>query len=230
MPTCVAVTCWGWGDVWAFGTPEEARLHPLIDTCDVILAEASDIYPKNWNHLFLPRMCAEVLGDRSAYERLRESIQTAPDEKIRDSRLALASTDIWKRLCEVAQPPPSEPGKICELIVRDRMRTDEWHRREENRRTSVMNAQTGGTATAEKPADAAPKKIAGRDPTQKIAFGQDKDKKAYGKDNNPKRAGSKSADRFNLYKAGQTLQQAVDAGCSAADIKWDLDHGYITAS
>lgn len=229
MPTCVAVTCWGWGDVWGFESPEEARLHPLIDTCDVILTGAEDIYPKNWNYLFLPRMCSEVLGDRTAYQRLLETINDAPDEKTRDQRLSLASVDIWHRFQQTAKAPPSDPRAICEQIVRDRRRTDEWHSREENRRKPVMNAQTGGTATAEKPAEA-PKNIAGKPPTAKIAFGKDKDQKLYGKDNNPKRAGSKSADRFNLYKAGQTLAEAVAAGASAADIKWDLDHGFITAS
>jgi hypothetical protein len=231
MPTCVAVTCWGWGDVWGFDSPEQARLHPLIDTCDVVLSSAEEVYPGNWNYLFLPRMCAEVLGDREACERLKETIREAPDARTRDSRVQLACVQIWNRLCDVAKQPPSDPRKICDMIVRDRRRTDEWHKREENRRSSVMNAQTqtadAGTTTKAPPA---PKNIAGRAPTQKIAFGKDKDGKHYGKDNNPKRANSKSADRFNLYTAGMTLQQAVDKGCSAADIKWDLEHGYITAS
>ena len=229
MPACVAVTCWGWGDVWVFDSPEEARLHPLIDTCDVILSSAEDIYPKNWNHLFLPRMCAEVLGDREACERLRETILSAPDEKTRDQRLALATVQIWARLTEISRRPPADPAEICEMIVRDRRRTDEWHRREESRRSSVMNAQTSGGDAATKTAEK-PKTIAGKPAGAKIAFGKDKDGKAYGKDNNPKRAGSKSAERFALYKAGQTLEDAVAAGCSPADIKWDLDHNYITAS
>lgn len=225
MPTCVAVTCWGWGDLWAFGSAEEARLHPLIDSCDLVLSEAADV-PRNWNYLFLPRFIAEVLGDRGAADRLTESIRSSPDERVRDQRIALAAQEIWTQMLGRARVPPQKPATICEMIVRDRRRCDDWHHRENVRRKSVTDAQTQTKPAAE----AKPKTIAGKAPTAKIAFGKDKEGKAYGKDNNPKRAGSASADRFNLYKAGQTLQEATDAGCSAADLKWDLDHGFITAS
>jgi hypothetical protein len=220
MPACVAVTCWGWGDVWGFESSEDARLHPLIDTCDVILSSAEDVYPRNWNYLFLPRMCAEVLGDRAARDKIADIIQNAPDEKTRDSRLALASVEIWNRLCDVAKPPPREPRKICEMIVRDRQRTDEWHRREEARRRTVMTEAT----TQEKPAA---KMVAGFASTAKITLLKDKEGKQYGSANNPKRANSASATLFAKYRDGMTVQQAVDAGISAAALRWDKEHSFI---
>ena len=88
-------------------------------------------------------------------------------------------------------------------------------------------------AAGAKPAAAAPvvKKIAGLDPSAKIAFGADKEGKPYNTtDNNPKRAGTKSGERFAKYVAGQTLAQVVAAGVSPADVKWDIDHGFIKAA
>jgi len=40
-------------------------------------------------------------------------------------------------------------------------------------------------------------------------------------DENPKRPGSKSAARFNLYREGMTVQAALDAGVYTADILYD---------
>lgn len=44
---------------------------------------------------------------------------------------------------------------------------------------------------------------------------------------NPKRPGSKSHARFGLYEDGMTVQQFVQAGGTAADVKWDAERGYI---
>lgn len=227
MYACVAVTCWGWGDVWGFQTAEEARLHPLIDTCDVILS-GPDAIPKNWTYLFLPRMVDEVLGNREVASRLREMLNRAEDGRGRDDVMANVSQGLWNQLNARAKAPPTNPKTICEMIVADRKRADEWHRREANRR-STMNAPATGSAPAAAKEEK-PKTIAGKAPTAKVAFGKDKEGKPYNTtDNNPKRAGSKSGDRFAKYKAGQTLEEAVAAGITPADIKWDIDHGYITA-
>ena len=94
-----------------------------------------------------------------------------------------------------------------------------------------MNAQTGGTATAEKPAkETKEKTVAGYSPTAKISLLADQEGKKYGKDNNPKRSGSASATLFEKYKDGMTVQQAVDAGVSAAAIRWDVDHKFISVA
>jgi hypothetical protein len=47
---------------------------------------------------------------------------------------------------------------------------------------------------------------------------------------NPKREGSDSYDRFELYatgKKGMTVKQALDAGVTSGDLKWDNDHKFI---
>ena len=45
---------------------------------------------------------------------------------------------------------------------------------------------------------------------------------------NPKRAGSTSAARFDLYVNGMTVAAALEAGVTAADIRWDVGHNFIT--
>jgi len=45
---------------------------------------------------------------------------------------------------------------------------------------------------------------------------------------NPKRAGSTSAARFDLYTNGMTVAQAIEAGVTTGDIHWDSEKGFIT--
>lgn len=150
MYACVAVTCWGWGDVWGFQTAEEARLHPLVDTCDVILS-GPDAIPKNWTHLFLPRMVEEVLGNRDVASRLREMLNRAEDCRGREDAMASVSQSLWNQLNARAKTPPTSPRTICEMIVADRRRTDEWHRREEHRRKSMNAPATDAKAESKAP-------------------------------------------------------------------------------
>ncbi len=73
------------------------------------------------------------------------------------------------------------------------------------------------------------KTVAGHALTAKITLGKNADGKPYnGTDNNPKRKGSKSFDKFAKYRDGMTVQQATDAGLSAADLSWDKSHGFIS--
>lgn len=44
---------------------------------------------------------------------------------------------------------------------------------------------------------------------------------------NPKKPGSASFDRFAKYEVGMTVDQAVAAGVSRADIKWDSERSFI---
>lgn len=64
----------------------------------------------------------------------------------------------------------------------------------------------------------------------KITFLNDAEGKPYGRSNNPKRAGSKSAERFALLRSGITVAGALAAGFTVADLHWDTDHKYIEIS
>lgn len=46
-------------------------------------------------------------------------------------------------------------------------------------------------------------------------------------ESNPKKKGTKSYDRFELYEDGMTVQQFVRAGGKSADIAWDAERGFI---
>lgn len=65
-------------------------------------------------------------------------------------------------------------------------------------------------------------------PEHKITFLKDKDGKPYDAgENNPKRAGSASHARFALYKSGMTVKDALEAGVTSADLKWDTSKNFI---
>ena len=44
---------------------------------------------------------------------------------------------------------------------------------------------------------------------------------------NPKKAGSASRERFNLYRHGMTSQEAKEAGVTGEDLRHDLEKGFI---
>lgn len=47
---------------------------------------------------------------------------------------------------------------------------------------------------------------------------------------NPKRAGSKSAARFDLYKNGMTIGEFIKAGGTRGDVNWDVAHNHISVA
>lgn len=44
---------------------------------------------------------------------------------------------------------------------------------------------------------------------------------------NPKRAGSKSAERFEAYFKAKTVGEALAGGATYADLSWDVGHGHV---
>lgn len=96
--------------------------------------------------------------------------------------------------------------------------------------TNKTAAATGTTAAAAAaPAAEKAKTVGGFAMTAKITFGKKEDgKTSYdGAENNPKRKGSKSFDKFAKYKDGMTVEDAVKAGITGADLSWDSRHGFI---
>ena len=63
--------------------------------------------------------------------------------------------------------------------------------------------------------------------TSVIKMLADKDGKPYGADNNPKKAGSATHTRFGLYKDGQTVKEALEAGLTRGDLSYDKDKKFI---
>jgi len=45
---------------------------------------------------------------------------------------------------------------------------------------------------------------------------------------NPKKVGTKAYHRYSLYQTGMTVQQYLAAGGESSDIRYDVNHGFIT--
>lgn len=45
---------------------------------------------------------------------------------------------------------------------------------------------------------------------------------------NPKRPGTASHTRFAAYKVGMTIAEAIKAGVTRADVRWDMARDFIT--
>lgn len=76
-------------------------------------------------------------------------------------------------------------------------------------------------------ADNTPKTVGGYPLEGKITLLCDKDGKPYGKENNPKRAGTATHGRFELYQNGQTVEEAYKAGVAAGDFAYDVNKQFI---
>jgi len=131
------------------------------------------------------------------------------------------SKQMWAVMCEKARETPKESTEVVNLIRLDRKLAIEESRQ---MTTATPTTKPDGKAPVEK----TPRKLSVHNPKSTIHFGADKEGQKYGASNNPKRDGSASADRFNMYKEGMTIEQALTAGVKTTDISWDLKKGFIT--
>lgn len=183
-----------------FDSFEQADQHPLVQYGDVIMKSYEDI-PRQWTSLELPDLISSLeMGEID----------------LEENWLKRHGRAVWARMLARSERPPTDPALICELITRDR-------------KLSIKERKMADTKTSKKPKGDAPtprKKLYAGD--LKITLLADKEDKPYGKKNNPKRAGTASADRFEFYKNGMTIDQYVAAGGKYADIKNDVEHNFIS--
>jgi hypothetical protein len=59
-----------------------------------------------------------------------------------------------------------------------------------------------------------------------IKLGSDKEGVKYGAENNPKR-GEATSGKFNIYKEGMTVADALAAGLTRSDLRRDRRRGFI---
>lgn len=120
---CVAITRNGRGEVWRFASDQAARLHPVVQTCDLIITSADHLaacygrYDGQELAELLPASGrAEVLlsygrwAERDSPQRRREAGESA--------RRA------WPVLVGRAKKPPTEPEALLGVIVEDRRATE----------------------------------------------------------------------------------------------------------
>lgn len=220
--SCIAVTRGGTGDVWRFRTPAEAGDHPLIQFNDIILTEADQLAGT-----FSAPELAEMAG-RIGLPRLQEAIRAWSPRAISAADVTEYANQLWSGLMKRAVAPPSDPAEIVRLIRQDRAHArsvgityrpspQERSLRQKEARTMTDEVKKGIRAA----------KFSG---DSVIHLGKDQNDKPYGEDNNPKRAGSAAHTRFSYYKDGMTIDQAIEAGVTRADINWDVKQGFITVS
>ena len=153
---------------------------------------------------------------------------------------------LWAKMVEKCNEPPVDLNAIFEIVVSDRrtpnkdVRTmaknpasnqntpatsdDQTTAAAENTATDTTGETTEAGTTKRKPPVREPK----FKNEMLITMLADKDGNVYGKDNNPKRKGSKAGDRFENYTNGMTVEQALAAGISRADLEFDVQKKFIS--
>ena len=219
----IVVTRAGRGDFHSADSFESADQHPLVQYGDVIWCEPGDIF-KQFTLREIPALLRR-LGDPELAERVTTAISGVSRDQAREAVLSEAEL-IYRAAHSLTTPLPTDPVLICETVARDRVLTiKESKMADKNAATTTAAAPAGATKVVDgRPSSAPAPKFA---PDAKISFGKDKEGKSYGKDNNPKRAGSKSAERFALYKDGMTTKEFLDAGGTSADLSYDVSKGFI---
>lgn len=199
----IAVTRAGLGDWLIFDSFEEADEHPLVQYGDVIMTHRA-AFMTQWTRLELPGLLEHLgMGEFSS----------SPD-------LLHHNVDkVWARMISISARPTEDPSELCELIRRDRRLT-------KVERKKIMS--TASTKTKEDKPKAEKKVIQRRYSGEaKVTLLADKDGNPYGPDNNPKRAGTKTYERFKLYANGLTVEELLAKGAEFGDFKYDEDKGFV---
>ena len=222
--SAIAVTRNGRGDLWLFDSVTEATRHPLVQYGDAIMAGPADIR-RMYNHLDLNSLL-EKLDDEILRCSVMQTVSSACDQRAVDAAYDRYQDSIWNLMMNCARTPPTDPGELVNLIVADR---DNYNLGLKERTMTDTKAPTTANESKPKAETAAPaeKKFGSFTADQKISLQADKEGRKYGSDNNPKRAGSKSADRFALYKDQMSVAEAIAAGVTVGDLNYDTDKGFI---
>lgn len=245
--TALAITREGRGVLYRFETKQAAHLHPLVQWGDPVWDYPQDVVDEYRSDEELAALAARADESGSLGDRITSRRQTLRDvgKTIRQARDIIVyegiADDLWRALVHNARVPPDDPETVLAMIREDRQYTL-------NKDTRTMAKKDTAVAGAEAPvkekkvrepkAPKAEKDVNGLPLTTKLTFGvapaskDDKGVEVPGKEyhpekNNPKRATSKSAERFKLYRKNITIAQAIEAGMSAGNVAHDLEKGYV---
>lgn len=216
---CVVVTRGGFGDLWLLGSREEAFLHPIVQYGDAILSSPADVCSEyNWMEWGRLRMLAGLVSHPQA-DLVPRQVRAQREQQ---------APQIFEALKRQAQPAPTDPAEICRIVSRDRRNTGTMARKNKNAPTEEAQAPAA-EKTEGSNLPAAQRGPKGVPLTATISFGSDKDGKQYSAtEHNPKKEGSKTRARFALYMEGMTIEQALDARITTADLVYDKQHGFIS--
>lgn len=217
---CVAVTRGGSGDLWRLASVKEASNHPIVQYGDAICGTSEDVMA-----CFSPSEMSELAG-RLGNPALAQAI-AAWKGRISERDRSHYGDQLWKLMRDRASEPPSDPGEIVRIIRSDRVAGTRLTYRLHPQERGPLQSKEGLTMSEENTKNVRAPRYAD---TAVISLGTDKDGKSYGADNNPKRAGSKSHDRFAAYKDGMTVAEAKAAGITASDLAYDAKNEFISIS
>lgn len=242
----VVVTRNGSGDWWRFPSYKDAFESPIFQYGDAI-CQGPQFIEKNWTGLEFPWLL-EVLV--SPVERSRILMNVKEKGWNTWAKVLDHYRDfLWAKMVEKCNEPPVDLNAIFEIVVSDRRTPNKDVRTmaknpASNPNTPATTDQIEDTSTENTAADATTatgdateagttkRKPPVREPKFKnemiVTLLADKDGNVFGKDNNPKRKGSASAARFDHYTNGMTVEQALAAGLTRADLEFDVQKKFIS--
>lgn len=215
--TCLVVTAGGYGDVFKFRILKEAAEHPLCQYGDPVLMSGMDI-DKFWGRgqlVELHRFLGDTPQDTSARDALTKVAAGGLKERHARDLLEGARVALLEGVLRAAKEPPTDPAVICQLVRENRSKHQRISDEIAKTRTRTMTEETTATTTETAAAKPGKSKYAGNLLVTVLVH------------TNPKRAGSKSFDRFAKYVTGQTVDDALKAGVLSADLHYDVDHKFI---
>lgn len=224
----VVVTRNGSGDWWLYPSYKAAFEHPIYQFGDAI-CKGPDFIEKNWVRSEIPWLLSVLVTPVERSQILQEFRSRGWDNW--KQTMNLFRHKLWNLMIDKCNIPPTDAETIVEIVIKDRktptlenrsMAKEQKTAQTENTEATAAEA-TESTETKRKPPVREPK----FKPEAKITLLADKDGNPYGKDNNPKRAGSKSAERFANYVNGMTVDQAIAAGLTRADLAFDEGKKFI---
>lgn len=218
--SCILVDGGGTGRVWRMESERSAYDHVLYTPGDVVCSQETHVLDR-WGQWDLP-MVARIAGDQRAVAWVEEQAQLLRTD---GPARAEAASRIWPALLAVAVEPPSEDSELAAELLRSR-------RRQAQESRAMTDTAPKAAAKAKDTKDATPKEkmVAGRPGTSVLRFGKDKEGKPFGPSNNPKREGSATYGRFAKYRDGMTINQALEAGLTEADVGHDMKKGFVVAT
>lgn len=162
-----------------------------------ILKRANKISDAAWDNLSNP-----------AQKWINEAMEASNDDRLKDLLVVPEPAKVEDR-------PTEEPSAAPEQAET----TEQVEDKVAKKRKATAKARPRKAKAAAKKANGASRGRRGSyDPGAKITL--------LAKEN-PKRKGTKAFKRFEKYRPGMTVQEALDAGVSWADLRWDNGHRLI---
>lgn len=218
---CIVITRNGRGDAYKFPDKKTARLHPLVQMCDVVAENALELAAQYGKDDADDLLRFAEGRDRA---RLIDAFAIWKSEpKSREFPFQIRDM-FWSLVFSRLKDPPKDPAQLMSIIVEDRQAVESGIRSRGSESNnpgeySPNKRKERADTMSEEAEKKARKARVSEDAVIKILV-----------DKNPKREGSKASERFNYYRDGMTVKVAKEAGVTASDIAYDSEHKFISVT